>query len=139
MRVRRNRRLAAGAMVALAWLVAAAPAKACWVDRVERAPNGVRVYFQSGRTVSVMRPGKPAMVLLVDQTKPEEPATNKLPARVKRVEGALGDQFMSFNSPHDGCRLTVATLGNTIGLWAQAWTGMPGERPSGTEYFIASK
>ena len=129
-------------MASLTAAAAAVPTQArdiCWIDRVERMSGGVRVYFSDARTVTIIRPGSRGVTVFVDQDKPEAPTSDRLPAQVKRVEGALGDQFMSLNSGHDGCRLTVATQGDKIGLWAQAWMGMPGTRPGTSEKFIVAQ
>jgi hypothetical protein len=84
----------------------------CWIDRLERTPAGVDIYF----TVPGPR------VLLVMRTD----GRNVESAAPKMLSAVVGDSIVGKNSPHDGCRLRVVSTDGKTGIEVNTWTNLPG-------------
>jgi hypothetical protein len=128
-------------MAALAALVfAEAPVLAsdCGIDRVERTRTGVRVYFSKPTPVTVARPEKPPLKVMVDASSTREMDSAGV-GPVAAIPGVLGDRIYLTWSNHSGWNMVVATRGDDIGIYETLGVSAPGLPPWVNSNFTAAK
>jgi hypothetical protein len=132
---------AARLMAALAALVfAEAPALAsdCGIDRVERTRTGVKVYFTKPTSVTVARPEKPPLKVVVDASSTRE-MDSAGAGPVAAIPGVLGDTIYLTWSNHSGCIMVIATRGDDIGIYETLGLSAPGLPPWVKSNFTAAR
>jgi hypothetical protein len=115
-----------------------AQAKICWIDHVESAAQGVRVYFMEiprSMFINIMVAGQDAVYSLSGGGKLIQ--RNKTDKNITLGYLALkdGDKVFLNASPENGCSFTASASSTSTGLHASSWSGMAGP-PSTAEAFI---
>lgn len=121
------------ASLAIAGSAIATPSHAaghsCFIDRVESAPPGVRVYFDAAAdsTVSVRLKGETAYTRTYRTRNGKlRPGDDDQAVEQEFVELAEGDAMSMLNGPYDRCTVEVARHGGYIGVLAANVVSEPG-------------
>ena|SRR6266851_8443965 len=130
-------RLVAG-LAALVFAEAPVHASDCGIDRVERTRAGVKIYFSKPTSVTVARPGKPPLKVMVDASSTRE-MDSAGAGPIAAVSGVLGDRIYLTWSTHSGCNMVVATRGDDIGIYETLGVSAPGLPPWVNSNFTAAK
>jgi hypothetical protein len=126
------------ALAVLAFAEAPVRASDCGIDRVERTRTGVRVCFSTPTSVTVARPEKPPLKVMVDASSTRE-MDSAGAGPVAAVPGVLGDRIYLTWSNHSGCNMVVATQGDDIGIYETLGVSAPGLPPWVKSNFTAAK
>ncbi|HTR83523.1 MAG TPA: hypothetical protein VMI56_03520 [Reyranella sp.] len=113
----------------LAFIVAMTPsvrADDCGIDHVERTHTGVKVFFSKPTLVTVVRPEKRPLRIMVDTAATSEDMDSAGQKPIRAVSARLGDQMFLTWSAHSGCEMVVATLGDQIGIYETLGISAPG-------------
>jgi hypothetical protein len=125
-------------LAALVFAEAPVHASDCGIDRVERTRTGVKVYFSKPTSVTVARPEKPPLNVMVDASSTRE-MDSAGAGPVAAVSGVLGDRIYLTWSTHSGCNMVVATRGDDIGVYETLGASAPGLVPFVKSNFTAAK
>ncbi|KRB08693.1 hypothetical protein [Lysobacter sp. Root690] len=102
---------------------------ACFIDRVESVPEGVRVYFDAAAdsTVSVRLKGETAYTRSYRTRNGKlRPGDDDQAVEQAFVLLAEGDGMSMLNGPHDRCTVEVARHGGYTGVLAANVVSEPG-------------
>ncbi len=126
------------ALVVLVFADASVHASDCGIERVERTRAGVKVYFSKPTSVTLVRPEKPPLNVMVDATSNRDVDTIGQ-GPIAAISGHLGDQIFVHWSTHSGCNMVVATQGDEIGIYETWGASIPGTAPFVKSNFTAAK